>query len=46
MQKTVFLFPGQGSQTVGMAQAIAASAPQAHKRLTMIDEALGESLSL
>jgi [acyl-carrier-protein] S-malonyltransferase len=45
MQKTAFLFPGQGSQTVGMAQAIAASAPQAHNRLTMIDEALGESLS-
>ena len=45
MQKTVFLFPGQGSQTVGMGQALAASSPQARARLTMIDEVLGESLS-
>jgi len=45
MQKTAFLFAGQGSQTVGLGQALAASSPQARARLTMIDEALGESLS-
>ncbi|MDC0563449.1 ACP S-malonyltransferase [Alphaproteobacteria bacterium] len=45
MQKTAFLFPGQGSQTVGMCQALAASSPHARARLTMIDEALGETLS-
>ena len=45
MQKTAFLFPGQGAQNVGMGQAIAASSQEAQARLALIDDALGEALS-
>lgn len=40
-----FLFPGQGSQVVGMGQAIALAHPQAKAVFDEADEALGFSLS-
>jgi [acyl-carrier-protein] S-malonyltransferase len=41
----VFTFPGQGSQTVGMGQALAQAFPAARAVFDEVDEALGESLS-
>lgn len=43
--KTAFLFPGQGSQTVGMGQALYHSFPQAKAVFEEIDDALNYSLS-
>ncbi|MDL2335361.1 MAG: ACP S-malonyltransferase [Chloroflexota bacterium] len=40
-----FVFPGQGSQYVGMGQALAASSRAAHAVWQMADEALGEAIS-
>jgi [acyl-carrier-protein] S-malonyltransferase len=40
-----FLFPGQGSQTVGMGRALAEAYPAAARTFAEADEALGESLS-
>jgi [acyl-carrier-protein] S-malonyltransferase len=40
-----FVFPGQGSQTVGMGKALAETFPQAHAVLAEIDDALGQKLS-
>ena len=40
-----FVFPGQGSQTVGMGKALAASFPAAQAVFSEVDEALGEKLS-
>src|SRR5262249_47269323 len=40
-----FTFPGQGSQTVGMGQALAQSYPAARTVFEAVDDALGESLS-
>jgi [acyl-carrier-protein] S-malonyltransferase len=40
-----FLFPGQGSQKVGMGQALAAAYPVCRETLTEADAALGEALS-
>ena len=40
-----FVFPGQGSQYVGMGQALAASSRAAHAVWQTADEALGESIS-
>ena len=40
-----FVFPGQGSQTVGMGQALAASFPPARQIFDEVDEALGSRLS-
>ncbi len=45
MSKVAWLFPGQGSQAVGMGMALAASEPIAQKLLQEADEALGFSLS-
>jgi [acyl-carrier-protein] S-malonyltransferase len=40
-----FTFPGQGSQSVGMGQALAKTYPAARAVFEAVDEALGESLS-
>lgn len=40
-----FMFPGQGSQSVGMGKALADAFPQARDVFAEVDEALGEDLS-
>src|ERR1700690_674473 len=40
-----FVFPGQGSQTVGMGKGLAASFPPARQGFEEVDEALGAKLS-
>lgn len=40
-----FVFPGQGSQSVGMGKALAESFPQARRVLDEVDDALGQNLS-
>jgi [acyl-carrier-protein] S-malonyltransferase len=42
---SAFIFPGQGSQTVGMGKALAADFPQAAAVFAEVDAALGEKLS-
>ncbi|MBL6782179.1 MAG: ACP S-malonyltransferase [Alphaproteobacteria bacterium] len=44
MTKTAFLFPGQGSQTVGMGASLMASCPVARHMVEQVDEALGGEL--
>jgi [acyl-carrier-protein] S-malonyltransferase len=39
-----FIFPGQGSQTVGMGAALAAASPVAREIFQEVDEALGQNL--
>jgi len=39
------VFPGQGAQTIGMGQALAAAYPEARAVFDEVDEALGENLS-
>ncbi|HPQ41728.1 MAG TPA: ACP S-malonyltransferase [bacterium] len=43
--KTAILFPGQGSQVVGMGQDVFRESEAAHRIFTLADEALGESLT-
>ena len=40
-----FIFPGQGSQSVGMGADLAAAFPSARAVFEEVDEALGEKLS-
>src|SRR5271163_1486078 len=42
---TAFVFPGQGSQTVGMGKALADAFPSARAVFEEVDTALGERLS-
>jgi len=39
-----FIFPGQGSQAVGMGKALAEASPTARAVFEEIDEALGQHL--
>lgn len=43
--KRAFVFPGQGSQTVGMGQALAAAFAPARRLFEEVDEALSQNLS-
>src|SRR5262249_26182117 len=43
--KTAWLFPGQGSQEVGMGKALAEASPAARSVFERVDAALGEPLS-
>ena len=45
MTKIAFLFPGQGSQAVGMAQAMMAHSPAARDVMASVEDALGADLA-
>jgi [acyl-carrier-protein] S-malonyltransferase len=45
MATRALVFPGQGSQTVGMAAALASTSAAAREALQEADEALGQNLS-
>jgi [acyl-carrier-protein] S-malonyltransferase len=45
MDRIAFVFPGQGSQSVGMGKALAEASPAAAAVLAAADEALGEPIS-
>ncbi len=42
---TAFIFPGQGSQAIGMGRALAAASPAARAVFEEVDEAIGQHLS-
>ena len=45
LKMRAFVFPGQGSQTIGMGQAMAAHYPAAKAVFEEVDDALGQNLS-
>ncbi len=45
MPRFAFIFPGQGSQAIGMGQALAEAFPAARQVFEEVNEALGEDLS-
>lgn len=45
MTKTAFIFPGQGSQKIGMGKAIAEAYPEARAVFDAVNEALNQDLS-
>src|SRR5439155_14959887 len=45
MSQLAFVFPGQGSQSVGMGKSLAQSSPAAAAIFAEADDALGESIS-
>ena len=45
VQRIAFVFPGQGSQTVGMGETLSASSPAAAAVFAAADSALGEPIS-
>jgi [acyl-carrier-protein] S-malonyltransferase len=46
MHNVAFIFPGQGSQSVGMGRAVAAASPAAAAVFAGADDALGEPISM